>query len=187
MNVTDEIRSAIEELYFKKNMSARYIGRMFGVHHTFITKSIRQMGYDPRCKAEQNKFTWMHQKHPHIGLTGENAYWAYGRKKTDEQKKRLSEQNKGEKSPNWKGGRTRNVDGYVIVYAPDHPRAYNGSQVLEHRLIMEQYLGRHLQSWEYVHHKNGVKDDNRIENLELTNIKEHAREHMRRRKAECHE
>jgi hypothetical protein len=54
--------------------------------------------------------------------------------------------------------------GYVQVNDP-HNRQRNG--ILEHRLVMEQYLGRKLEAHENVHHINGVRDDNRIENLEL--------------------
>lgn len=59
-----------------------------------------------------------------------------------------------------------NTLGYVDLYVPDHPKATN-SRYAEHRVVMEQILGRHLETWENVHHKNGVRSDNRPENLEL--------------------
>ncbi len=68
----------------------------------------------------------------------------------------------------WKGGRTFHRAGYVLIRVPDHPRAKpNRPYVFEHILVMEEQLGRPLDPNETVHHLNGVKDDNRIENLEL--------------------
>lgn len=92
-----------------------------------------------------------------------------------------------EKSPNWKGGRSYTTDGYIFVsISPTSPyysmRVRRGpiGYVLEHRLVMAQHLGRCLQSWEIVHHKNGIKDDNRIENLELSvTLGEHIKNHSK--------
>jgi hypothetical protein len=60
-----------------------------------------------------------------------------------------------------------NDQGYRMVYAPDSPARNPKGYVLEHRQLMVEALGRELFDGENVHHVNGVKDDNRIKNLEL--------------------
>ncbi len=65
--------------------------------------------------------------------------------------------------------------GYVLAYAPDHPRATNRGYVYQHRLVMEEQLGRFLRTDEHVHHRNGKRWDNRPENLEVMDAREHAR------------
>jgi hypothetical protein len=62
---------------------------------------------------------------------------------------------------------TLDKSGYVLLYLPNHPNCSVNGQYAEHRLVMEQKLGRYLVKGENVHHINGVRDDNRPENLEL--------------------
>ena len=80
-----------------------------------------------------------------------------------------------------RGGR-KITNGYVLVLSPDHPHVQSGGYVFEHRLLMEQHLGRFLDPEEVVHHVNGRTTDNRIENLVLMDRVEHLRLHAERRK-----
>lgn len=66
-----------------------------------------------------------------------------------------------ETNPRRRPDRYTDSSGYVWLRQPD------GSRIAEHRLVMQEILGRELRSGESVHHKNGVRDDNRPENLEL--------------------
>ena len=67
----------------------------------------------------------------------------------------------GTQSPGWRGGRTKNSNGYILVQAPSHPAATTVGYVPEHRLVMEKIIGRVLFPEENVHHINGVRHDNR--------------------------
>lgn len=76
-------------------------------------------------------------------------------------------ENKGPQHNCWRGGRVVDGQGYVRVYAPHDPRANVGRYMKEHTLVMESVLGRKLFPRESVHHKNGNRQDNRPDNLEL--------------------
>jgi hypothetical protein len=82
-----------------------------------------------------------------------------------------SERQRGAGSATWRGGRRMRAGGYIQVWvSPDDPlfaMAEKSGYALEHRLIVARALGRPLARWERVHHRNGIRDDNRVENLEL--------------------
>lgn len=81
----------------------------------------------------------------------------------------------GKNNPRWNGGKRMRKDGYLEI-KHESSRKKDG-YIREHRLVMEQHLGRKLVKGEIVHHINGDKLDNRIDNLEITNRTDHKKMH----------
>lgn len=74
--------------------------------------------------------------------------------------------------PNWKGGRRISCAGYVELRMPEHPRARKNGYIFEHLIVAEQHYGEITRDY-VIHHINGNKQDNRIENLMVLTQKEH--------------
>lgn len=84
---------------------------------------------------------------------------------------------KGSRNGSWRGGRTIDKSGYLLVRRPEHPAANSAGYVRHHRLVMEEAIGRPLGDREVVHHKNGDKLDNRPENLMVFEENSHHLQH----------
>jgi len=80
----------------------------------------------------------------------------------------LSKTRTGKLNACWKGGRVKNSQGYILIR--DSTRQI---YEFEHRLVIEKSIGRKLEVWEIVHHKNANRTDNRLENLEIVTRKTH--------------
>jgi hypothetical protein len=146
----------LRQLYYVENRSAVQVAAFFGCTSTTIKNYL--VKYDFRVKRPSEVMR--------------------GRKLTPEHRskviKTLKTGAKGKENPNWKGGRTyigRKKDGQYVAILID------GKYIPEHRYVMQQYLNRKLSRSEEVHHINGVKTDNRIENLLVLSKSDHAKLH----------
>jgi hypothetical protein len=78
----------------------------------------------------------------------------------------------------WNIEKQINKGDYYYAKVPNHPNAIRQGYVLYHRIVMENHLGRLLNANEVVHHVNGNKKDNRLENLKVMDKANHTRMHQ---------
>ena len=101
------------------------------------------------------------------------AYKMGMRKSPEIEFKNRSESKSGSNASNWNGGRVKNQKGYILIYCPKHHRANLRGYVMEHIFVWEHETGILVPPNCCIHHLNGIKDDNRIENLCLMKFSAH--------------
>ena len=138
-------RIDLHHLYWDEGLTMKEIASKFGVNTEVVRRIMVKKGIPRRTKSEIAKARVQEGKLPPACA-------------------------RGEASPSWKGGRiyeTRRGErtGYVLCYAPGHPRAQGKRYVYEHILVWERTHNRRLPEGYVIHHINGIKDDNRPRNL----------------------
>lgn len=142
-------KQVLEKLYLEEQMSAKKIAERLGLGHDTVPKYLKEYGIPMRDRSAAGKLTGFR---PGVQT--------------------------GESNPNWKGGRVSTKDGYVLVLAPHHSRAKTRRYILEHILVWEQVHNRVLPEGWVIHHLNGIRTDNRPENLIALPRQGHARREL---------
>lgn len=168
----------LRKLYIDERKTMREIGDALGVDAVAIYYRLHKFGIPTRDRHE----------HPISDKVRENARRLgrdrKGAKQTVEAKRKISDANKGRiLNPSKYGGHTKDRNGYVYVYSPTHPHCSLDGYVMEHRLVMESHIGRYLNKDEVIHHINGDKKDNTLENLVIMTPTDHMSFHMKKRHA----
>jgi len=145
----------LNQKYWDEKFNQYEIAKLCNVTQTTIGRWFKKYGIKARTNSEAIKLHRL--KNPNFRNRENHPLWG----------------KRGEDAGHWKGGKRHLDSGYINIYQPNHPHAYGNHYIREHRLVMEQYLGRYLEPNELVHHKDGNKTNNNISNLYLTTRKKH--------------
>lgn len=134
--LSKEICDQICHLYVNEKMSSKETAETLGLYGPTVIGVLRRLNIPRRSKSEAIKLAF-----------------SRGRKIRP----------KGERNPNWKGG-TKEQSGYFMLWMPNYHRQTKKGYIYQHIYVWEQAHGKLPNDW-VIHHLNGIKDDNRLENL----------------------
>ena len=153
-------KEQIEALYIRDGKSSIETASILGCGKSSILRMMKRLGIERRTVSQ--------------ALTGKILPPEVCKKVSD----RAKERQQGANHSCWKGGRLVVTRGYILIWKKGHPAASRKGYVMEHRLIMEEIVGRYLTDEEEVHHKNFIHGDNAPDNLQLfPNHAEHMKAH----------
>lgn len=170
-------KEELQKLYEVENLTMKQISQRTGLAVGTVFNYMKKYGIQSRiCMTELTKKKISDSKKGKPSPTK-------GRHLSEETKRKISQSHKGKRTkPSEYGGhRKKRSDGYIYVFVPEHPYASKDGYVMEHILVMEKAIGRYITREEVVHHKNKIRDDNRLENLELMTFKAHTSMHSKER------
>lgn len=167
-------RDELYDLYIEQQKPMHQVADELGIAIGTVYNYLKK--YEIETRDQKETFTMLGRKHSDrvcqiISMTHK------GKTLSDETKHKISESHK----IGGIGHKKTRSDGYIYIYFPDHPMSTADGYIMEHVLVMECLIGRHLKKEECVHHINKERNDNRKENLKLMTRSEHMSFHAKER------